>query len=412
MAKICLIQPPNPLLASPEMYFPLSLLYLGAVLEKHGHQVAIFDLRRLRATLDIMDFPKADFYGITATTGEIEYAKTIAKLLKKKYPSCITIVGGAHPSLMSKDCVDDFDYVVVGEGERAIITIVETKPLPGIIGGSAIYHLDTLPFPARHLLPEPAVFTNNLYPGEKYGTGPKATSVISSRGCPYNCAFCANIPQPVRFRKPEPFVSEIKYLRDRYDCHHFRFLDDTFTLDKGRVLEICELLESLKIHYKCHTRSNLLDAETCQAFKKSGCEEMGLGVETADNQVLELINKRETVDDHWQAVRLIKEAGMRAKVYWMVGLPGETWKTIDLNERFMQIAKPDKWTLSTFMPYPGCDIEKNPAKYGVKILSKNYSDYWNFPDMIKVETTVADIIELYEHRRVFYKYLKSEEWKK
>lgn len=412
MAKICLIQPPNPLLASPEMYFPLSLLYLGAVLEKHGHQVSIFDLRRLRATLDIMDFPKADFYGITATTGEIKYAKTIAKLLKKKYPGCVTIIGGAHPSLLSKDCVDDFDYVVVGEGERAILTIVETNPSPGIIGGSAIYHLDTLPFPARHLLPEPAVFTNNLFPGEKYGTGPKATSVISSRGCPYNCAFCANIPQPVRFRKPEPFVSEIKYLQDHYDCHHFRFLDDTFTLDKGRVLEICERLEPLKVHYKCHTRSNLLDEETCRAFKKSGCEEMGLGVETADNDVLELINKRETVEDHKNAVRLIKEAGMRAKVYWMTSLPGETWKTIKLNKQFMRETKPDKFTVSVFMPYPGCDIAKHPLKYGVEILSVDWSRYWNFPESSVIESDVAFNEELNEHYRHFYGFCKSEAWKK
>jgi len=413
MAKVGLVLPPNPPLANPKMYAPLGVLYLGAVLEEAGHKVQILDWRTKDLSVKpLSSIPKVDYLGFSCTTGEIGYAKLIAKLVKLKCPNAVTIVGGAHPSLMSGDCVADFDYVVIGEGERAIMTIVETKPLPGIISGSAIYHLDTIPFPARHLLPESAVFTNTLFPGEKYGTGPKATSVISSRGCPYNCAFCANIPQPVRFREPEPFVSEIKYLQDRYDCHHFRFLDDTFTLNKSRVLKICELLEPLKVHYKCHTRSHLLDAEICYAFKKSGCEEMGLGVETADNEVLELINKRETVEDHKNAVRLIKEAGMRAKVYWMVSLPGETWETIKLNKQFMQETKPDKFTVSVFMPYPGCDIAKHPSKYGITILSTDWSRYWNFPESSIIESDVASNEELNEHYRHFYKFCKSEAWKK
>jgi len=414
MAKrVVLIQPPNPLLASPEMYFPLSLLYLGAVLEEHKHQVSIIDLRGWLGISEHMTFPKADFYGITATTGEIEYAKKLSKILKRRYP-CVTIVGGAHASLMPTDCVKDFDYVVVGEGEKAIVDIVEkeyTPIQPGIVQGTIVEDLDSLPFPARHLLDESLIFSNTLYPGEKYGKGPNATTIISSRGCPYNCAFCANIPQPVRFRQPEPFVSEVKYLQDRYDCHYFRFVDDDFTLNKKRLLEICELLEPLKVHYKCHTRSNLLDAEMCEALKKSGCEEMGLGVETADDKVLQLINKRETVEDHRKAVRLIKEFKIRAKVYWMVGLPGETWETIQLNKQFMAAVIPDKWTLSTFMPYPGCDIWNNSDKYGVKIINRNFSDYWNFPKKIVIETDVASNKELYEHRYHFYNYLKSEAWK-
>jgi len=401
------------MLTSPEMYFPLSLLYLAAVLEEHGHEVSIIDLRAWLRVSEHMTFPQADFYGITATTGEIEYAKQLSKILKRRYP-CVTIIGGAHASLMPSDCVKNFDYVVVGEGEKAIVDIVEKEYTPlqsGIVPGTIMEDLDSLPFPARHLLDESLVFSHTLYPGEKYGIGPRATTIISSRGCPYNCAFCANIPQPVRLRRPEPFVSEIKYLQDRYNCHHFRFIDDDFTLNKNRVLEICHLLEPLKVHYKCHTRSNLLDAEMCQALAKSGCEEMGLGVETADNEVLKLINKHETVEDHKNAIKLIKEAGMRAKVYWMVALPGETWKTIELNKQFMYETKPDKWTLSTFTPYPGCDIWRNPEKYLVRILSKNFNDYWNFPDKIVIETNVASNKELYEHREHLYNYLKSEAWK-
>lgn len=422
MAKITLIQPPNPFLTTPTMYFPLGLLYIAAVLENAHHQVKIADLRAMpqlsssaleesfvaESFLHVL-LDEADFYGVTATSSlEIADAKAISQTLKELHPKAVTIIGGSHASILPEDCTNDFDVVVVGEGEEAILDIVDGG-VRGIVQGGFIKDLDALPYPARHLLPEKAVFSSKLIEGEKYGEGPKATTTISSRGCPYSCAFCSQ-PHFVRYRSPELFVNEVKFLQDRFGCQHFRFVDDAFTLNKERLFQICLLLQPLNVHYRAQTRADLVTDEMCKALRASGCDELAIGVESADNQVLKTVNKSETDEDMKQAVQLIKASGMRAKTYWMTGLPKETWLSIELNKLFMKEVKPDRWTLSMFAPFPGCNIERNPEKYGVKILNRDYNLYGNFSKSF-IQTDVASNEELNLHYQEFYKYLVSEEWK-
>lgn len=410
MVTMTLVQPPNTILSEPNMYFPLSLLFLGAVLEKAGHRVQIADLRTAKRINVKKQVPKAEYVGITATTGEINDAKEIARQVKRHYgKDVVTLVGGAHPSLMQEDCVSHFDCIVVGEGERAILEIVG-KGARRIVQCEPIKDLDTIPFPARHLVGEKA-FSRTLFPGSKYGIGERATTIISARGCPFNCAFCANIPQPVRFRSPQNIAEEVREIKEKYDCRYLRFEDDNFTLNKKRLLEVCEALKPLKIFYKCHTRSQLLDEEMCKALKESGCEEMGLGVEVADDEVLRLVNKNETVEDHERAIKLIKEAGIRAKAYFMIGLPGSGKNTIRKNMAFVAETQIDKWTVSIFCCYPGCEIWRNPEKFGVKIIEGDYGHYWNFNYPVH-ELENMNREQIYEQYQQFYSWLRSEEWRK
>jgi len=405
MTKVTLIHPSNRFLSSPTMYFSLGLLYIAAVLEEAGHKVQIADLRAKNKYV-----PKAKFYGITATSSpEITHAKKIVRHIKNRDSNAITIIGGSHATLFPQECLASFDVVVVGDGEKAILDIVDGGKR-GIVQGEFLKDLDSIPFPARHLLPEEALFSDRLHVGEKYGRGPKATTVFSSRGCPYGCAFCSE-PRKIRFRKPKCFVSEIKYLQDRHDCHYFRIIDDSFTINKKRLFEICNLLEPLHVHYHTQTRSDLLNDKMCEALRRSGCEELGLGVESADDTVLKLINKGETVKEQKRAIKMIKKAGMRVKANWLVGLPGETWETIEKNKAFMRETKPDRWILNRFCPFPGCDIEKNPSKYGVKILNRNYSLYFYFSKSF-IETNVASNQELNAHFTEFNKFLRSGTWRK
>jgi anaerobic magnesium-protoporphyrin IX monomethyl ester cyclase len=400
MLDLVLIQPPNPVLTNPLMYSPLGLLYLTSAAQHSGFSVEVVDMRAGEQPV-----PKARYYGFSCTTPEIEYARKMAKTLKGK-----TIVGGAHPSLLPDDCKGDFDFVVRGEGELVLPQILRGLHRKGsVVLGQRIEHLDTLPFPDWDALQHP--FSEELFPGERYGRGEVAATVIASRGCPFHCAFCANVMRnPVKFRSIANVMLEIKELMDR-GVTHFRFEDDIFTLHP-KFLEFCSKLSVLNINYKCHGRSDLLTKEMVKALKLSGCEEFGLGVESADNKVLALNKKKEDIIATVKAVKLLKEYGVRVKTYFIAGLPGETDETLRLNKEFFKACKPDKWTLSTFTPYPGSDIFNNPAKYGIVITEDDYSKWWNFNiqsynHVINGQTPD----EMWTRYTKLYKWLRGDSWK-
>ena len=382
-------------------YPNLGVLYLAAYLEKHEHSVKIIDLRFNRYPA----FPKADFYGLASSTPEISFCKHLNKYLKSRF-SGKTIIGGSHPSHLPFYC-KDFDYVVIGEGEKALVDIVENDDGEKFKEYDNIKDLDSLPFPARHLLPQEQVFSEHLFAGFRYGKAPLATTLITSRGCPYNCSYCANIPKSYRLRSVENIIAEICLLKSV--CNHFKFLDDNIVLSKKRAIELSEALAEEDIHFRCSARSDMIDDEVCQALKKAGCEEISIGVEVADDEILKLLNKNVTVDIHRNAVETIKNNDIKVKVCLMVGLPKETWKTIEANMFFFSQTKPDKWILNMFQPFPGCDIWSNPKKYGIALLTNNFARHGGQNSIIK--TDVASNRDLQNHFKAMYSFLRSEVWR-
>ncbi len=399
MLDICLVQLPNPALAT-QMYHSLGILYLASVVEKAGYWVYIADLRN-----DNKPLPPARFYGFSCTTPEIDYARKLAKQVKG-----ITIVGGGHPSLMPEDCLSDFDYVIMGEGEEVILEILSNpRKVKQVIKTPRISDLNKIPFPARHLIKNP--FSTNIFAGERYGEGPLTATMIISRGCPFRCHFCGNIfYKAVTFRSVENIICEMVELRDKYKITHFKFMDDNFTLHP-EFKDLCNEIKKLDIHYIAHTRSDLMTPEKAELLFRSGCVQSGLGVESADNNVLKINNKRETVEQHKEAIKILKEAGLRTKPYWMTGLPGETDETIELNKQFMIDTQVDKWTVSTFTPYPGCAIHENPDKFGVTIIEKDWSKYWNYCQgrynhVLKGQTQE----QMWNRYLNYYNWLKEGKW--
>ena len=401
MLDLCLIMLPNPALSNPKMYYNLGLLYIASVTEKAGYSVEMLDCRG-----GWKSFPEARYYGFSATTPEIPYAKKFSKGLKGK-----TIIGGAHASLSPQDCLGHFDFVVVGEGERVILDIMSGRMKYPIVTGMRIQDLDEIPFPTWDKIEDP--FSDTLFAGEKYGTSPKAASLISSRGCPFLCAFCANVYwAPIVYRGVDNIIQELKELMDR-GVYHFRFEDDNLPIHPA-LPRLSEELKKLDIRYKCHIRSDLVTWEKAKLLADSGCEECGLGVESADDKVLNINNKKETSKDHRNAIRILKAAHIRAKTYFVMGLPGETDKTLELNKEFIREMKPEKWTISTFTPYPGCDIYKNPAKYNIEIIDNDWAHWWNFCDemsrynhLINGQTPE----QMWNRYKEFYKFMKEESWK-
>jgi len=158
-------------------------------------------------------------------------------------------------------------------------------------------------------------------------------------------------------------------------------------------------------------------------MKDSGCEECSVGVESADDRVLKINHKGETALQHGRAIRILQRAGITPKTYWMSGLPGETDETIAINMEFMEEYKPSKWTLSTFCPYPGCDIYNHPERYGVTIINRNWENWWNFVFNVRdldlpgrdgyVHQLDGQTLEDMKQRHDnFYYFLIGESWKK
>lgn len=397
MKDLVLIAPPDPVDNDPTMYFHLGILYLAAVTRQAGYDVEIVDCRT-----GIKPLPEAKFYGFSCATPQVNIAKEWVRKVEGQ-----TIIGGAHPSLLPLDCVKHFDYVVQGEGEGIILNILKGIVPKGIVQAQRIKDLDSIPYPAWDMVNQP--FSDTLFPGERYGKGQLAATMINSRGCPFQCSFCGNLHRtPVVFRSVENIIGEVKELMKR-GVRYIRFEDDCFTIHP-RFSQLCNELATLKIHYKCHTRSDLLTLEKAQAMAYSGCEECGLGVESADNHVLEVNNKKETVEDHLNAAGILHRASLRVKTYFVMGLPGETARTLSLNKAFAKDAQIDKWTISTFCPYPGTPVFNSPGKFGIEILNKDFSKWWNFATCYNHVILGQTQEEMWSRYKEFYSYLKGEKW--
>jgi radical SAM superfamily enzyme YgiQ (UPF0313 family) len=400
---VTLVHCPNPVLDNPKMYFGLGILYVAAALEKAGYKVAIADLRDKGVNIDLDLIPKAKYIGFSFTTGESTDAKLLAQLVKARDRQCTTIAGGPHPTIMPQDC-QDFDIIVRGEGENFTLS-----PFKRTVSMSRITNLDSVPFPARHLAD---CFSETLLPGERYGKGQKSTTVIFSRGCPFNCGYCSNIlTKPVVYRSPENIAKEIEELISKYNCRSFRIEDDNFTAKKDWMLEVCKKLAPLKVTFKCHSRGELIDESSVLALKEAGCVEMGMGLETADETVLSIADKGTKPADCERAIQLLKKHGIATKVYFVVHLPGETDKTIELNKTFMKRAQPDKWTVSRFCPFPGCPMHDHPSAYGITWIDRDLSHYWNFWPNALVKYANTSIEKLNQRYHEFYDWLRREEWK-
>ncbi len=398
MKNIVLVIPENKIDADPMVYPPLGLLYIAAVLENSGHQVSIFDMRK--TDNDIENIPLADFYCFTAVTPQIVDVIRVSEYVKHELGG-ITILGGAHASWVPDTVREHFDAIVVGEGEDVILDIIDRNNR-GIINSNlrARNDINQIPFPSRHLMPSEAVVSKSLWDGYRYikDNSPVATTIISSRGCPWRCGFCANLPQPIRFRSAENVTDELKEIIDNYGCKHFRFLDDNFILKKSRLKKMAAHFQDLGINFRCSGRSDLLDTEVCEMLAASGCKEIGFGVESGDDNVSRIINKKESTEDHKRAISLAKEFGMKTKVFLMAGLPGETWESIEMTKRFIEETKPDKWIVTLFTPYPGSPISKNPDDYSIQIVDNDFAKYvQTFPTKSNIRSNLASREELGQH---------------
>lgn len=408
IVKIVLINPPHPYLADQKRNQPLGIMYLASMLEKEYYNVQLVDLCYIDEEDWIKKIPEADIFGISATTLDYLRSIKIAKKIKQTYSDCITVLGGAHATATPKTIDSIFDKVVVGEGELAFLDLLKDYN-NGInkrfYQKSHISNIDTIPFPSRHLLPLDSVISYSLV--EK---GKPATSLITSRGCNHNCSFCGSRTMwgnRVRFRSVDNVIAEIEQVISDYNIRHFRFHDDTMTMNKKRLLELCKRMEPLDIHWRAHTRVDSSDMEILYAMKRSGCDEIGYGIESASQEVLDINNKMINVEHARQAIKNAKLAGLRVRLFFIVGLPGETKNTCQKNIDFIESVRLDRGDgvdISTFVPFPGCEIYERPENYGIELLTH---DYDKFVITVGLCNDEADTDFIYKHPNLTNEELKA-----
>lgn len=361
---------------------PLGFGYLASYLIKNGHEVSIFDGTLKNASLSdylakISEL-KPELIGISVLTRGHNLTKEMVKAIKQKFKSIPIVIGGTQLTAAPKEVMSDLkpDFGVIGEGEETLLELVkeleEDKKDFSRIKGLAfisnkgitvneprplITDLDSFPFPAWDLMP-PSEY--RIAPILEPARGLPIAPIMTSRGCPFDCSFCAsNITwkRKIRFRSVKNVISEIKMLKEKFGIKEFHFCDDNFTMDINRAEKICDSLikEKINLPWQCPNgvRIDRLTLPLLKKMKKSGCYSVGLGIESGNQDMLNKIQKQLDLKIVPDVLKMLKITKIESYGFFILGLPGETKKsaqdTIDfaLNNEF------DRVWFNIFTPYPG-----------------------------------------------------------
>ncbi|MCS7098374.1 MAG: B12-binding domain-containing radical SAM protein [Candidatus Methanomethyliaceae archaeon] len=404
---------------------PLGLAYIGAVLEKEGYNVKIIDAAALdisnKKLGEILKKESPNVIGVTSTTPTVYDAMKAIITAKENVPDAITIMGGYHITFLPEETMMEcpaLDIGVIGEGEVTIIDLLKSlegkKPISEVDGivyrkegkiirnkpRKLIENLDEIPFPARHLLPL-----------DKYtvlGESKRLGNIMTSRGCPFNCIFCSSSKfygRKFRARSPKNVVDEIEELFYKYKIKSIEIVDDVFTINKNRALEIAKeiIKRGLDIWWACGARVDLVTKELLSIFKRAGCEVIYYGIESGSERILKILKKGITLEQAKKAVKWAKEVGIEVVGSFIIGTPGETKEDVMKTIKFAKDCDIDFAQFTAMTPYPGTEIYEIAEREGL-LLTRDWSKYTTIvPVMRTKELSAKDICSLIEKAyRMFY----------
>lgn len=365
---------------------PLGLGYIAAALERQGAEVELVDCTflKLQQAIERVVHAKPQVVGFycmfSMKKTTIELAQTIRNQVGG---DCMFVVGGPLPSWAPEAFLGVFDAVAVGEGEQTMVEltqcIAEGKGLSSVKGlvyrqGDRIINtparpfiedLNSLTFPTRQQ------FDNEAYKGYyKKSFGYTITSMITSRGCPFRCDFCSRpiFGADMRTRSVGNIVDEAEAIADLgYD--RVWFADDCFTLNNRHLTAVCEELtrRQLDVGWECLSRVDTMDAQVASAMKRSGCMQVFFGIESGNDSVLGIMNKRITTTQAAHAVQTAKAAGLKVGAFFIVGYPGESDKTVLDTIRFASGLPLDYLSFTLPYPIPGTPLYERVKGDGVSI---------------------------------------------
>lgn len=373
-------------------YFPpLGLCYIANILEKSNFVVKIID-RNALMTKNGSDFRmaeeitrneikrfKPDMVGITATTATFFDVKhNLLPAVKNIDKSLTVVLGGSHASALPEEILknyEDIDIVCRGEGETTMLEIARgnnIETIDGITyrsGGEVVSNKNREPysdindfcFPARHLVDMNFYCRGNPY--VLHGLYSQATTIFTSRGCAFDCTFCAGqvaVGRKVRFQSPDLVIEEIERLVKDYKIEGIYFADDMFDVNKRRADEICEKLMQKGLHKKIRwypqLRANSIERERVELMKRAGAVRADIGFESGSQKTLDTINKKTTVQQNYAAARILHEAGLQFQANIIVGIPGEDENDIRQTESMLKVIKPHWIGFGEFIPLPGSKL--------------------------------------------------------
>jgi len=399
--KILLINPPTENIINLELplfvrqneghFPPLGIMYVASYLKKFpGYQIRVLD-----ALAEKMDYAAIEEYvqrfcpdivGIAVHTHSLIDAISVSRLIKKADNRTHICFGGPHADIFPRETIDipSVDSVVFGEGELtfaelvdAIRTNADLRQVRGIFfkqDGQVVQtqerghieDLDGIPFPDRGMTDK------NKY-SSILGKNKTMTTIVSSRGCPYSCAFCSTPKGSYRVRSPKGVVDEMEECVS-LGINEIHFVDDTFNADSDRVAQICFELDRrrLKARWSFRGRIDKLNEPLLKKMKRSGCFRIHLGVETSSDEGLERLNKGVTTEQIRQVFKLTRSVKISTVAYFLIGCPhedsiGEITKTIN----FSRELDPDFALFNILTPYPKTQLYAEALKRGV--LER---DYW------------------------------------
>ena len=421
--KIVFASPPN--LSYGTVSPPIGLLYLGSVCKQSNRNVVIIDAASLQLsleeTVDLIVKEKPNYLALTAVTLTIDKSAEIAGLVKKKLPKVITIVGGHHLSALPHETMinySQFDYGIIGEGEITIIDLlnklesenVDFDTINGLIyrenerliinhERDRIKDLDTLPLPDWSLLPDltktysPPPHVVEVYPSIGFN---------SSRGCPGKCIFCSNtvFKRKLSYLSANRLFEIIVQLNKEYGVKEIWFGEDNFLIFKKRLFDFCHLLieNNINMTFVCSGRvDNVKTIDELTLMKKAGFRQIWYGIESGDQQILDILQKGITIEEINKVVNWTNEVGIDACGYFIFGAPGENINTLKKTLDLALNLKLKAAHASYMIPFPGSQFYNEYHNFG-------HYDKENF-DMYKPSFIPKDLDEdtLITFFKLFYR---------
>jgi radical SAM superfamily enzyme YgiQ (UPF0313 family) len=362
---------------------PYSLLQIGALLREKGHDVRLLDMNGRDLGYDSLGsiclsfLPEITIFRFTPTT--YDHDMRTAQVVKANSKSmtagiCWTLRTLPNEVLAQASDLDVYirqEYEVVtpdlveavahGRELRTVegISYREGKELRHNPDSRPLEDYDTLPLPAFDLLESLDPYFVTAPSGQPY------TIIYTSKGCPFKCSFCTVAGTKWRPKSAEKTIEELRYLKKRYGLRTASFFDETFTLDKKRVVRICDALieEGLDIHWYCNTRAHLVDADLLRKMYKAGCRGISYGIESGSQSILDHADKCVTVEQARNAIKWAREARIKTFASFILGLPGENWETVHETIEFVNQTLPNSAEFNVAVPYPGTKLYE--MVYGV-----------------------------------------------